>query len=39
MNAAVLRPLPAPRRIAMTTLVLDAVLEIEHAAYPFPWSR
>ncbi|MBL8352430.1 MAG: ribosomal protein S18-alanine N-acetyltransferase [Burkholderiaceae bacterium] len=38
MNA-VLRPLPAPRQRPMVAADLDAVLAIEVAAYPFPWSR
>lgn len=38
MNA-VLRPLPAPRQRPMVAADLDAVLAIEVAAYPFPWTR
>jgi ribosomal-protein-alanine N-acetyltransferase len=29
----------APRRVAMSLSRLDDVLQIERAAYPFPWTR
>jgi [ribosomal protein S18]-alanine N-acetyltransferase len=29
----------APRRAPMTLADLDAVLALEHAVYPFPWTR
>jgi len=29
----------APRLVPMTTARLDAVMAIEHAAYPVPWTR
>lgn len=34
-----LRPQPARRLEPMTAAHLDAVMVIEHAAYPFPWTR
>ena len=38
MNA-VLRPAPAPRHRPMAAADLDAVMALEVAAYPQPWSR
>ncbi|MEF7615239.1 ribosomal protein S18-alanine N-acetyltransferase [Aquincola sp. MAHUQ-54] len=39
--SALLQAVPPPpwRRSPMTLSMLDAVLAVEQAAYPFPWSR
>ena len=40
MSARWRAPAPeAPRLVPMTTARLDAVMAIEHAAYPVPWTR